>query len=60
MVVMMADSMVVMMADSMVGLKVAPLVDVMVGLLDDWWAVSMAVLSVGRTAAVMVVTMAAL
>ncbi len=45
---------------SMVGLKVAPLVDLMVGLLDDWWAVSMAVLSVGRTAAVMVVRMAAL
>ena len=44
---------------SMVGLKVASLVDVMVGLLDDWWAVSMAVLSVGRTAAVMVVRMAA-
>ncbi len=44
----------------MVDLKVASLVDVMAGLLDDWRAVSMAVLSVGRTAAGMVVRMAAL
>ncbi len=60
MVVMMVGYWVGGLVASMVGLKVAPLVDVMVGLLDDWWAVSMAVLSVGRTVAVMVVTMAAL
>ncbi len=60
MVVMMVGYWVGGLVASMVGLKVAPLVDVMVGLLDDWWAVSMAVLSVGRTVAVMVVRMAAL
>ncbi len=44
----------------MVALKVASLVDVMAGLLDDWRAVSMAVLSVGGTVAGMVERMASL